>query len=488
VGEKCLHLRFSLNKVWSVIEMQSQQIQMKRTKNWIKSITTTAAIVALPGFAAAQTPSPQQVTVDAATLQKLQSQVEQLSKEVERLKEGPPTDPTAEKALGFNLLKDNGLRIGFYGEAKYRFPEAGANKFDPHRFVLTPSYRITDWLIFNSEIELEHGAVDESANNGRNRFDGELELEQFFVDILINPHFNIRSPGIDLVPVGRINKFHEPTVFYSTERPELYREIIPSTWFEPSMGVFGQVIDNLDYQLMISTGLEDGIETPGSAASGSRPAGWAGPGVDGVAGMRNARPRLRNASENNLAYSGRLHYNGIEGFDASVSGYMTRVDGFEGDSSYLALGDVEFAYRVLQTGLELRGDFAYWHIENPENLVANNNGPANDDIGERMLGWYVEAAYHFWPEAWREGKGKEMDFVPFIRYSDIRTQSDMPNGSDDVNDGTRNKEFLTFGASYFLNRNFVVKADWRRNLNGHRSARFDGAAQDYFQLGAGLFF
>jgi hypothetical protein len=379
------------------------------------------------------------------------------------------------------FLRSRGLSIGFYGEAKYRFPEAGPATFDPHRFVLTPSYQINDWLVFNSELEFEHGGIDEVSGSSRSRFDGEIELEQFYVDILLNEHFNIRSLGIDLVPIGRINKYHEPTVFYSTERPELYREIIPSTWFEPSMSVFGKVVEGLDYQLMVSTGMEDSISQTG-------------PGVTAADGFRNARPRLRRADESNLALSGRLHYNGIPGLDASASFYTTKLRGFGSSETWVGLGDIELAYRVPRTGLELRGDFAYWHIDKPENLVVNNNTNAggalivNDDVGEAMYGWYLEAAYHFWPEAWREGRGREMDLVPFVRYSEIVTQNQLLDGSEERDDGSTNKEFLTAGLAYFLNANFVLKADYRWNIAGKNAVQRSGANQDYFQIGAGVFF
>lgn len=417
-----------------------------------------------------------QVQDASAAIEELQKQIKALQEQVELLKEERSYEENApEDLLGPGFFKSKGLSIGFYGEAKYRVPESGNGKFDPHRFVLTPSYQINDWLVFNSEIELEHGAVDESSNSGRNRFDGELELEQFYVDILINDHFNIRSPGIDLMPVGRINLNHEPTVFYSTERPELYREIIPSTWFEPSVGIFGKVTDTLDYKLQVSTGLEDSID------------GVASPGITATSGIRSARPRLRRTSESNLAYSGRLHYHGVRGLDTSTSFYVTQVEGFR-DESTLALWNVEALYRVPKTKLELRGDFAWWNISDPENLVANNNPSTTDDVGDTMYGWYVEAAYHFWPETWKGGRGQNMDLVPFIRYSDIVTQSGLPSGATEVMNGTTNKDFVTTGLAYFLNSNFVLKADWRHNLNGSAVTETQSANQDYFQLGAGIFF
>lgn len=419
--------------------------------------------------------------VDPAKIQELEKQIKVLTDEVERLKEGPPRNAELEDAMRRPFFKSKGLSIGFYGEAKYRFPEERNAVFDAHRFVLTPSYQINDWLVFNSEIEFEHGGIDEVSGANRSRFNGEIELEQFYVDILLNPHFNIRSLGIDLVPVGRINKYHEPTVFYSTERPELYREIIPSTWFEPSIGVFGRIVEGWDYQLMVSTGMEDFIPSQSGA------------GVDASSGFRNARPRLRQADESNHALSGRVHFNALPGLDASASFYVTEMQTFNRSQTWAALGDIEFAYRVPRTGLELRGDFAYWQIDKPQNLVANNNTNAlglilTDDVGKAMYGWYVEAAWHFWPEAWREGRGKEMDLVPFVRYTDIVTQTRLPAGSQKQDNGSANKDFLTVGVSYFLNANFVLKADYRFNLNGSRAVEGDAANQDYFQIGAGVFF
>jgi hypothetical protein len=432
-------------------------------------VTASALSLVVCGFSAAAQ------NVDPARVQELERQIKALSEEVERLKEGPPANKELEETMNKGFFKSRGLTIGFYGEAKYRFPEAGPAVFDPHRFVLTPGYQINDWLVFNSEIEFEHGGIDEISGSGRSKFDGEVELEQFYVDILLNEHFNIRSLGIDLVPVGRINMYHEPTVFYSTERPELYREIIPSTWFEPSMSVFGKVVEGLDYKLMVSSGLEEATSQTG-------------PGITATDGFRNARPRLRRADESNLALSGRLHYNGLPGLDASASFYTTKLRGFDSSETWVGLGDIELLYRVPRTGLELRGDFAYWHIDKPENLIINNNLAVDEDVGEAMYGWYAEAAYHFWPEAWRAGRGREMDLVPFVRYTEIVTQTEMLDGSEERDDGSTNKEFFTAGLAYFLNANFVLKADYRWNIAGKKAVERSGTNQDYFQIGAGVFF
>ena len=243
------------------------------------------------------------------------------------------------------------------------------------------------------------------------------------------------------------------------------------------MGVFGKITDTLDYRLQVSAGLEDF-----SSASATNA------GVTAADGMRNARPRMRRANENKLAVSGRLHFNGIDGLDMSSSFYFSPSKGITNQDVTMTLVDVEAVYRVAKTGLELRGDFAAWFIDNPKNLIANNNVAVTDDVGKRMYGWYAEAAYHFWPDAWREGKGKEMDFVPFVRYSSITTQTGLLAGSAELDNGTANRDFVTVGAAWFLTPRFVIKADWRRNLDDSAATATSGASQDYVQMGVGMAF
>ena len=433
-----------------------------------KFVSFSAALAAtLPFWYGAQT---------APTVEDLQKQIKALQQQIDAIKPAAAASKPEDVDAWKNLLKGKGLTIGFYGESKYRFPEAGANVYDPHRFVLAPSYQINDWLIFHSEIEFEHGGVDKSTS-AHSRFGGEIEIEQFYVDALINPHFNLRLPGIDLIPVGRVNPRHEPTTFYSTERPELYREIIPSTWMEPAMSVFGKIVEDLNYRVMVSTGLEDDVGVKSNAKFSS--------GIKGDKGFRDARPRLNGASHNSLAYSGRLSYTGIRGLETSTSGYVTQVTGSAGNST-VSLWDIEASYRLPNSGWEVRGDFAHWWLSNPTALVANNN--SDRDVGDRMYGWYGELAYHFFPDAWKKGKGSDMDIVPFVRYSQIVTQAGLPAGATKNTDGKSNKEFLTTGVAWFLNQNVVVKADYRHNFSGSPTSSTDGASQDYFQIGVGISF
>ncbi len=388
-------------------------------------------------------------------VKQLEAQIRAMQLEVEQIKKAPATgDPFA----GLQKKPESGLNFRFYGESKYKWTKgADGNYFDPNRFVLIPSFKVNDWIIFNSEIEIEHGGA-QGDSTGR-FFNGELEIEQFYADFLLSKHFNIRSPGISLIPMGRVNQRHEPTTFYSVDRPRLYQEIIPSTWMEGSLGgVWGNIGEGLKYETLVSTGITE------------RTSNF----ITGDAGMRKARPRLYNKDDttDELGYSAKLTYTGIPGLEASASGYVTEFGGSLDRSVTAGAWDVEASYRPRWAKrLELRGDFAMWHFGNKENLSANNDASTTNDVGNRMYGWYAEAAYDVWPESWRHGKGSAMRLVPFVRYADIHTTSGT-YASGLTKTYSSNKDYLTGGFAWFLSDHVVLKSDYTACLSKNSDSIF----------------
>ena len=171
------------------------------------------------------------------------------------------TDKVNDKPiLGVAASPVPGLSIGAYGEVFFgavQNPAAGGqwqNSFDARRFVLLPTYAITDNIIFNAEIEFEHAGA---GFDNDDKLHGTAEIEQVWVDFKIADAFNWRAPGVDLVPIGYINQHHEPTQFYSVFRPELYNGLIPSTWKVPASSIYGTIVDGLKYQVMLSVSNED---------------------------------------------------------------------------------------------------------------------------------------------------------------------------------------------------------------------------------------
>ena len=147
-----------------------------------------------------------------------------------------------------------------YGEIKFgamQNPHSGGqwqSGFDMGRVVLLPTYQVTDNIVFNAEIEFEHGGIAFATDDKRG---GVVSIEQAFFDIRVNDYFIFRSPGVDLIPISFNNLYHEPTLFYSVQRPELANGLIPSTWWAPSTGFYGKIVDGLNYQFQISQSAED---------------------------------------------------------------------------------------------------------------------------------------------------------------------------------------------------------------------------------------
>ena len=117
-----------------------------------------------------------------------------------------------------------------------KIPDDGNNIVDAQRVILYAGYKFTENIIFNSEIEFEHGST--SANlDGQS---GSVSVEFAYLDFLIKDYVNIRG-GLLLVPFGIINEIHEPTTFYGVFRPSVERQIIPTTWRENGLGLLGDI-------------------------------------------------------------------------------------------------------------------------------------------------------------------------------------------------------------------------------------------------------
>ena len=76
--------------------------------------------------------------------------------------------------------------ISGYMDFHYNNRQDEDAQLDFHRFVLLFSHSFSDRVKFVSELELEHAVVS-------NETEGELELEQAYVDFLITRTFNIRA-------------------------------------------------------------------------------------------------------------------------------------------------------------------------------------------------------------------------------------------------------------------------------------------------------
>jgi hypothetical protein len=207
---------------------------------------------------------------DTTDLARLQGQVEAITRELEELRLGRDVVVQADTSvLGFGRASKiykvpQGVSIGGYGEMLYESfagtreddtPSGASDRLDALRAIVYVGYKFSDRILFNSELEFEHGSTEDG---------GSVGIEFAYLDYRISPSFGIRA-GLLLPPMGFINEVHEPPTFLGARRPETERQVIPSTWRETGIGVFGGT-GNVNYRAY----LVNGFDATGFGAGGLR--------------------------------------------------------------------------------------------------------------------------------------------------------------------------------------------------------------------------
>ncbi len=376
-------------------------------------------------------------------LEKLEQKIEALTDEVEAMKE-------ADYESGGETDFLDRVAIGGYGELHYNdFSNTDkASTIDFHRFVLFFAYDFNDWIKFSSELELEHVLSGEGK-------EGEVELEQAYLDFLLSRRVNVRT-GLMIVPVGIINETHEPPTFYGVERPDVDKNIIPTTWWEAGAGIFGEITPGLGYKLYL-------VSTPDASK------------FKASSGIRSGRQKVSKAKVEDFALTGRLTYTGLPGLKLGASfftGDTAQDDPDLGDSTVTIIEtDLQYSYR----NLDLRALYATIDIDDAERI----NAKTGQVVGEKLTGWYVEGAYrvlaHRRPDT-------DQELAVFTRYAEYTPQDEVPAAlsADPRND----VEVITVGLDYKPHPGVVIKLDYQDRDNASASVE----AEDQWNLGIGYWF
>ena len=238
-------------------------------------------------------------------IQELERKVQVLAEELERTRTelAVPEEPELKSSYGLGPAASKvydvtrGLSLGGYAEGVYTalVKDKGDrnNTIDALRFVLYAGYKFTDRIVFNSEVEIEHASTGES---------GSVSLEFATLDFLLADWANPRI-GLLLLPMGFLNEIHEPPFYFGTHRPEAEQRIIPSTWRENGLGLFGSFFgDQLEYKIYGVNGFD---------ASGFS-----------AAGLRGGRQKGSKALADDFAFVGRLDWTPLPGLLLGGSGYV----------------------------------------------------------------------------------------------------------------------------------------------------------------------
>ena len=312
------------------------------------------------------------------------------------------------------------LKIGGYGEAvmtrnfysqsfnRYKKPELYTNdkshgRFDLPHICLNIGYDFGKGWTMGTEIEFEHGgngtAVEiEAEEAGEYEAEvekgGEVNIEQFWINKAFwNSRFNIKAGEI-IVPVGYSNAYHEPNQFFSVYRPEGEATIMPNTWHQVGLSLWGRLKD-WRYEAQFLSGLNSESFT----AENFVHYGATSPYEFKVA--------------NNYAGAVRIDNYSVKGLRIGLSGYYgysfrntLRTPGAKYDDVTGALGIVALDFTLNRWNWIVRGNVDYAHFSDADEITAYNqanwthhkyqdgNPHHYSNIGSNAVAYALEAGYN----------------------------------------------------------------------------------------------
>lgn len=315
------------------------------------------------------------------------------------------------------------LSVGGYGEVAYsrnfysdngnRYTNPGAYKNDPShgRFdiphaVIYLGYDFGKGWTMGTEIEFEHGGTGASVEyeadeaiefEQEQEKGGEVELEQFWLQKSFSRALNLRAGHI-VVPFGLVNAHHEPLNFFTVYRPEGENTILPSTWHQTGVSLWGKV-GTWRYELQGLAGLD--------AYHFSR-SGWINGGTQNPFEFEVA---------NKYAVAGRIDNYAIPGLRLAVSGYYGQAmhnnvphDSEKGEKKNIKgnvyLGSFDFTFN--RYNWIARGNIDYGYVSDAQkiaNLVYPNvqyvkpyESGNSKYFGSHAIAWMVEAGYNIFSQ------------------------------------------------------------------------------------------
>jgi len=441
----------TMEEMWKIIE--AQQIQLDVMKKSLEATASEKTVITTDALSAKKQTEEE--------VKALQHKTNILTEVVESMRTALviPEEKALKSTYGLGPAAskvyqvDHGLSIGGYGEVNFQsfVGDKGVNdknNADLERLVLYLGYKFTDSIIFNSEIEFEHASTDASSGAGA------VSVEFASMDFLLDPMLNIRA-GIVLLPMGFVNRMHEPPFYFGNNRPEVERRIIPSTWSEVGVGIFGEIVPDVNYTMYAVSGLRaDKFNSDG---------------------IRSGRQGGSVAINEDMAFVGRFDYTptALPGLTLGTAAYL----GNSGQGNFGAAdvftqlyeAHIEWKYR----GIEFRTLGSWGHISDAA-IVSAANGKT---VGSSNYGVYTEIGYDMLPLIF---PNTTQYFAPFVRYEKLDTMATVATGYTD--DLSKEQDIYQIGFNYKPIPQVVVKVDYR---NRNRKV---GTQADEFNIGFGFVF
>jgi len=409
-----------------------------------------------------------------------------------------------------NHVKGNRLSIGGYGEAAYtrnfysdnvyRYTDPKSYKNDPShgRFdiphaVIYISYDFGKGWTMSSEIEFEHtgsgGAIEKEYSEGGEweqevEKGGEVELEQFWIQKSFGSFLNVRAGHI-VVPVGLTNAHHEPLNYFTVYRPEGEATILPCTWHDTGISIWGSLGD-FRYEVQMLAGLDAFMFDRENWIQG----GAGSPFEFKVANKYGFAARIDNYTLPGLrvglsGYYGQAMHNSypheFEGEDAN--GNKKTYDGTKGR---VAIGAIDFTFN--RYNWIVRGNADYGYLSNAStiskikrNLTSNNAPYKKTPVGKNAVAVGIEAGYDVFSQIGKLREDNQKLYL-FGRYEYYNSYIPAKDQSKYEYTG---KNRMAFGVNYYPIPQIAVKAEYSKRFfksqyNNEPSVSLGVAYQGFF--------
>lgn len=342
---------------------------------------------------------------------------------------------TSEDSLTSGSAKNKTVISG-YGMVTYqRDMVQKKSTMNLERAVLFVGHQFTNKISFFSELEVENGLV---AGDGTSK--GEISLEQAFVKFNLNRRQYIIA-GLFTPRIGITNENHLPVNYNGVERPMVEQLIIPTTWRELGVGLYGtSSVFPLTYSVAVVNGLNSARFQHGD-------------------GIRSGMAEGSQATANNLAITAALQYP-VNDFRFQVSGYaggtvglsprgadsLNLQSGTFGTPIYLGEGDIQWSHDAFSA--KALGVLISYPKAGTINTAYASNVP------KQMWGAYAELGYD-----WLFNSRSSKQFITFARVERLDINSKIP--SNGIYDGTLNQMNVIAGITYLPIPNIAIKADVR---------------------------
>ncbi len=373
------------------------------------------------------------------------------------------------------------LSIGGYGEvcysrnffsdhvSRYSQPEEHRNdpshgKFDLPHAVIYLGYDFGKGWTFGTEIEFEHGGnglafekEDEEGGEWEQEVEkgGEVELEQFWLQKSFSNVVNLRFGHI-VVPVGLTNAHHEPTNFFTVYRPEGESTIMPSTWHQTGVSLFGRYRD-WRYEAQLLAGLNaDGFTNTNWIKNGAK-----SPLEYDVANKYGVALRLDNYTVRGL----RIGLSGYYGHSIGNS-YPRNAAGV--DATYkgrVIVGAVDMTYKG--HNWIVRGQADYGYLGDAEQLKylynrVNKKSPFHHSayVSKNAYAIGLEAGYDVFSQisCLRQQQKKLYLFGRYEQYDPYASQT------KGISYNYTAVKRVAAGVNYYPLRQIVVKAEFSKRF------------------------